>query len=128
VDEHDDLRDGSWPLPPEFAIESITAGDGELVVSVAGELDLYTAPRLERALLEADGASRTTVDLSRTTFVDSTALHVLLVAARRLDAAGAPFVVLAPDPNVRRVFVLTGLDRVLTVAADAGPGARACPG
>lgn len=90
-------------------------GDGILAVAVAGELDLYTSPQLERALAEAtdDGARAVLVDLSECEFVDSTALGVLLVAYRQLRASDRRLAVIAPDRLIRHTFELTGLDRIL---------------
>jgi anti-sigma B factor antagonist len=85
--------------------------DGTFVVSVAGELDLYTVPELEGALRVADGAGLVVVELSRCTFIDSTALGVLLAAKRRLDTLGDCFAIVAACAELRRAFEVTGLDR-----------------
>jgi len=90
-----------------FQVTSERLEDGTCVVVVAGELDLYTVPELERALLAAEGARSVAVELSECTFIDSTAIGILLAAKRRigrLSLLGAP-------SAVRRPFELTGLDR-----------------
>jgi hypothetical protein len=51
------------------------------------------------------------------TFVDSTALHVLIRAARQLDGTEGELIVAAPDPNVRRVFGITGFDRLFSIVS-----------
>jgi anti-sigma B factor antagonist len=108
-------------LPPglEFVISSRWLANGTFVVAAGGEVDLHTAPELERALAAAV-AERTTqlvVDLSEATFVDSTALHVLLRAARQLDREAGELIVVVPDPNVRKVFEITGVGRVFSVVS-----------
>ncbi len=83
--------------------------DGDTIV-VSGELDLATAPDL-RALLDAiDGESTVTVDLNTTTFVDSQGLATLTAAKQRLESRLR--IVNARD-NVRRVFEITNLEKVL---------------
>jgi anti-sigma B factor antagonist len=125
VGEHDDHRREDWRALTGFDVWSNRLADGgPVVVGARGELDLHTAPELERALAAvADGAARLIVDLSAATFIDSTTLHVLLVQARRTEAAGGELVVVAADPNVRRVFEITGFDRLFSVvpALEAAP-------
>jgi anti-sigma B factor antagonist len=85
------------------------------VVSFAGELDLYSAPELKEELrrLVDGGARNLVVDLTATTFVDSTALGVLLRGAQRLRAVDrGRLAVVVSDENVRRIFTMTGLERV----------------
>jgi anti-sigma B factor antagonist len=107
-------------LPPglEF-ISSRRLANGTFVVAASGEVDLYTAPELERALAGplAEGTARLVVDLSEATFVDSTTLHVLLRAARQLDREAGELIVVAPDANVRKVFEITGLNRFFAVVS-----------
>lgn len=80
------------------------------VVSAAGELDLLSAPELKRALADPLGAKggHVVVDLSQVTFLDSTALGVLVGVKRRLDA-GTRLAIVCEHPNVLRIFELTGL-------------------
>jgi anti-sigma B factor antagonist len=104
--------------PP--AIEAFTATAGKLsddvgLVAVTGELDLYAAPRLEAAIQSAsdtDGAV-VVVDLSGTSFIDSTALGVLLAHVRRLAARGGRLVLVSNDPRTVRLLEVTGVDRRL---------------
>jgi anti-sigma B factor antagonist len=95
----------------EFQATSERLEDGTFVVSVSGELDLYTGPELERALLDAGGAGSVVVELSKCTFLDSTTLGILLAAKRRVVLADARFSIVAPSAEVCKPFELTGLDR-----------------
>jgi anti-sigma B factor antagonist len=85
------------------------------VLEVGGELDLYTAPRLSSQVGEliARGATSLVFDLTETTFIDSSALHVLLDARKRVRAEGGEVVLVCPSPQVRRVFEVTGVDGIL---------------
>lgn len=89
--------------------------DDICVVSVSGELDLYTAPEFELELLGAatNGPASLIVDLGGCSFIDSTALGILLVANRRLNGPARSLVLISDDRNIRKVFEVTGLDRVL---------------
>jgi anti-anti-sigma factor len=90
-------------------------------LAVAGELDLVSALRLEMAIdATADaGVRHLSIDLSATTFLDSTGLAAIMEGRRRLTARGGSLVVTEAGPNVRRVLELTGLDGLLMA-----PGAR----
>lgn len=84
------------------------------MVSPDGALDLGSAPSLKRTLAElvGTGSTRIVVDLSRVTFMDSTALGVLLGIGRRLGRDGV-LVVAAASPQVRQLFELTALNRTI---------------
>jgi anti-sigma B factor antagonist len=98
----------------QLGLETEQAGDGVHVVTPAGELDLYTCPEFKKALLGviSTGARYVVVDLSLTTFIDSTALGVLLRGVERLRETGGRLAVVCPDANIRKVFEVTGLHRV----------------
>jgi anti-sigma B factor antagonist len=101
----------------EFRICAAVLDHDVHVVSVAGELDLHTAPDLRSSL---DGAiskhpRRLVVDLGGVTFLDSTALGALVTAAKRARGAGARTVVVTDDPHTTKIFRVTALDRVLDV-------------
>jgi anti-sigma B factor antagonist len=98
----------------EFEARSERLRDGTWLVWVAGELDLYTAPELERAVLAARGEAADTVlvDLSGCTFLDSTALAILVEANRRLGNANGGLKIIGAAAAVRRPFEITGLDRL----------------
>jgi len=102
--------------PTDFAVLTVGAA-GEVVVAVRGDVDLATAPELWRCLEEAipEATDRLVVDLADTTFIDSTALGVLLRAFERLRHAESDLVLRAPSKTARKVFATTGLDRVMTI-------------
>jgi anti-sigma B factor antagonist len=86
------------------------------VVKLGGDLDLYNAPQVRQALMEAceDAPGRVVVDLSEVEFVDSTALGVLIEARTRLNNRRA-FLLAAPGLETRRALEISGLDRHFTV-------------
>jgi anti-sigma B factor antagonist len=86
--------------------------DGAVVVSLAGELDLYNAEEVRSAILEACSAEPEVlvVDLDEVTFIDSTALGVLIEARSRMADRKA-FRLAAPGVETRRALEVSGLDR-----------------
>ena len=69
-----------------FDISTEQLNDDTYVISLAGEVDLYTAPEFKQQLLQviSDGAKNVIVDFSDTTFIDSTTLGVLVGGVKRL--------------------------------------------
>ncbi|MGO9489739.1 MAG: STAS domain-containing protein [Solirubrobacteraceae bacterium] len=86
------------------------------VLGVEGDLDLASAPSLKWALedLQSAGSRHVVVDLSRVSFIDSTALGVLVGAQRALDP-GVRLAIACSEENVLRIFELTGLDGMFEI-------------
>jgi anti-sigma B factor antagonist len=103
-----------------FRVDTERIDDRTAVISVAGEVDLYTAPELKRELVAVidEGVRRVVVDLSQATFIDSTTLGVLLSGVKRLRPVGGELAVVCTDRNIRKIFEITLLDRVFTIHAD----------
>jgi anti-sigma B factor antagonist len=103
----------------DFEIESERLSDGLYVISLGGEIDLYTAPEFKQQLIEAlqAGARMIVVDLTKTTFIDSTTLGVLVGAVKRLRESGGELSLVCRDQNITKVFEITGLDRVFSIHA-----------
>jgi anti-sigma B factor antagonist len=94
-----------------------TIGDSP-VVTVAGELDLASAPELRNALVRAISDHRgatVTVDLDGVSALDDTGLGVLLGAAGRAREAGGDLVLVTNSTRLRSRFELTGLSRAIEV-------------
>jgi anti-sigma B factor antagonist len=90
-------------------------GDDEWLIAVAGQIDLFTAPQLKAAVSQAidEGAKRLVVDLTATTFMDSTGLGVLVGARKRIGREEhSVAVILPPGSEIHRVFEFAGLDRL----------------
>src|SRR4051794_5117981 len=85
------------------------------VVAPCGEFDLAWAEPLREELAEVLSrvSTRVVLDLAQTTFLDSSALGAVMVAARAAREAGGWLRLVAPQPNVRQVLALTQIDAVL---------------
>ncbi len=101
----------------EFAIEDRQASDDTHIVAVAGEIDLFTAPEFKQRMSRPidDGIQRLIVDLSATTFIDSSSLGVLIGAHRRLKQRNGSLVVVCDNDAIVKTFKITGLDGVFTL-------------
>jgi anti-sigma B factor antagonist len=113
----------------EFGIKDRAVGGDTHIVSVSGEVDLFTAPEFKQRVMApiARGVEHVIVDLMDTTFVDSSSLGVLIGAHRRLKSRGGRLVVACSSDAIVKTFRITGLDGVfkLVDSLDAALGARA---
>jgi anti-sigma B factor antagonist len=104
----------------ELKVSSRSQGE-HIVLVLTGEIDLYTAPRLQAELtgaLAAAGPARIVVDMSAVEFCDSTGMNVLLAAHRLAAERGGELVLAAPRPALRKILEVTGLQSVFTVHDD----------
>lgn len=103
---------------PPLKIELDLRGD-HAIVRMVGELDIATAPLLRETVMKLLQPSLSIgvviLDLSETTFVDSTGLGVLAASRQRVEREGGALVLRAPRPNTAKVLAVTGLDRVFVI-------------
>ncbi len=100
-----------------FDVKTEKLSNEQYVISLAGEVDLYTAPEFKQQLLEVidQGGRDVVVDLSDTTFIDSTTLGVLVGGVKRLRTNEGQLSLVCSDRNITKIFEITGLDRVFTI-------------
>jgi anti-sigma B factor antagonist len=100
-----------------FEVDVEDRGAGVQVLTIVGDADLYTVPQLRERLLAAVEAGATTlvVDLTRTTFIDSTTLGALIGAVKRLRPVGGEVWIVASDRSIWKIFEITLLDRVFPI-------------
>jgi anti-sigma B factor antagonist len=98
-------------IPPFRATAGKLADDVGLV-AVSGELDYFTVSELEAAIQSAsDGQGpKLIVDFSAISFIDSTALAMVLKHVTRLAARGGRLIVVSNDPRTARLLEITGLN------------------
>jgi anti-sigma B factor antagonist len=113
----------------EFGIRDRAVDGNTHVVSVSGEIDLFTAPEFKQRIMApiAAGVDHVIVDLMETTFIDSSSLGVLIGAHRRLKARGGNLIVACDTESIVKTFRITGLDGVFQLAdsVDAALNGRA---
>jgi anti-sigma B factor antagonist len=101
----------------EFRADLTRPSDALAVVTLAGEVDIFTAPKFDEALRRGvdEGAHQIIVDFSEVTFIDSTALTVLVVGGKRLRANKGELFIVCGLGNVRRLLQIAGLARVFVI-------------
>ncbi len=97
--------------PTGFDTTAERLGDGTIVLSVDGELDLDTASRFKAKLELAvgQGPSPVIVDLTGCDFVDSTGLRVLVQAGDPPDRSG-PLTLIVPHANILKALEIARLE------------------
>jgi len=89
----------------------------EYVLQLNGEIDVYTAPRLKKQLLPLveQGDRKIQIDLSHTTYIDSTGLGVFIQAYKEAQQNDCELELVHVQDRVLRLFQVTGLDRIMNV-------------
>jgi len=102
-----------------FSIQDRAVDEATHVVAVAGEIDLFTAPEFKQRVSAPidEGRSHVVVDLTETTFIDSSSLGVLIGAHRRLRRLEGSLVIVCSNDAIIKTFRITGLDSVFTIVA-----------
>jgi anti-sigma B factor antagonist len=110
---------------------SVTARESDsqpyTLVEMAGEADVTNTDELRRLLDEEVAQQPRTliIDLSGLRFMDSSALHALLLANRALDRQGGVLALVSPQAAVAKILRLTTADRLIPVfdtVAEAAAG------
>jgi stage II sporulation protein AA (anti-sigma F factor antagonist) len=101
--------------------------DNTLLVSVAGELDLETAPRL-RVLVDSElaqsGARNLLLDLAGVSFLDSSGLGAILGRYRTVAAAGGRMGIAGARTGIKRVLRLSGVAQIVSLFNSRETGLR----
>ncbi|MGW9031965.1 STAS domain-containing protein [Streptomyces sp. NPDC055722] len=100
----------------EFQI-SHRSDSGWTVVEVHGEADVSTVPQIRDHVIERiqEGDRRFIIDLLGVTFIDSTGLGVLVGILKRIRACHGELRLVIANPDVRRIFTITGLHNVFPI-------------
>ncbi|BCJ70326.1 STAS domain-containing protein [Polymorphospora rubra] len=94
----------------------VTVGDGRVVLSVTGEVDIATSGELDRTLanvLHRPSVHRIEVDLAGLRFLDASGILALLRGSDRARRRGCQLLLTNVTPGVRRVLQITGASSVL---------------
>jgi anti-sigma B factor antagonist len=120
---------GSPTIGSSCVLEQERLADGRVILAARGVIDLFTAPELKRRLSEAVdlGTHELILDLSQTAFLDSTGLGAILVAHKRLSAAGGRLVIVPGQASVARVLEVTGMESLCAFAATRDEAVGALP-
>jgi anti-sigma B factor antagonist len=99
------------PSPAAFAVAHRVIDERICVVSVAGDLDLASAPQLKWTLVDLldKGYAQYVIDLSQLTYMDSMGLGVLVGFRKRVEGTAGLALAGLPDTQ-RKLLEMTGLD------------------
>ncbi len=95
----------------------VSESDGATVLTVRGEVVVYTAPKLREKLVElvAQGRYRIIVDLEAVDFLDSTGLGVLVGGLKRVRGHDGDLALVCTHQRILKVFEITGLTKVFSI-------------
>ena len=104
--------------PDAYMIEVGELSGGVLVLALAGEFDMASAPALREQLAAARAAAAhgVVLEFSGVSFVDSSGLRELLRACTAFRDEGKRLTVAAPQPAITRLFELTGVTEAIRTA------------
>ncbi len=102
----------------DLSVETRVEGDST-IVSVAGEIDVYTAPKLREQLIDLVGAGayHLVVDMEGVEFLDSTGLGVLVGGLKRVRAHEGSLRLVCTQDRILKIFRITGLTKVFPIHA-----------
>lgn len=116
------LRLSAWKQYDEvmnvnFKMDMRTLDQGVPMIELEGEVDVYTAPQLKQQVIGVleSGAKELIVDLTKVDYLDSTALGVLIGGLKRMREVDGNMMLICPSPRIRRVFEITGLDKIFDI-------------
>ncbi|MFD2925871.1 MULTISPECIES: anti-sigma F factor antagonist [Halobacillus] len=98
-------------LHVDFAVK-----ENVLLVRLAGELDHHEATSLReewQAQLAQNNVGNVIVNLEKLSFMDSSGLGVMLGRYKEIQAAGSEMVICSISPEVRRLFDLSGMFKIV---------------
>ena len=115
-------------MPEQFEVNTEVVEAGIHRISVRGELDLETAPRLEEALTAARSGEGISVliDLSGCEFIDSSGVSLIVGCWRDLEQKGGEerLVLCCPKDQVKRLLKITGVEGSISIHDEIEEGLR----
>ena len=91
--------------------------DGTAVISVKGEVDLYSSPRLRKEIVDnaQNRISSLVVDLGGVTYMDSSGIATLVEGFQLTKRYGGRFRLVHPSPSIKEVIEFARLDRIFSI-------------
>jgi anti-sigma B factor antagonist len=101
----------------ELTLNVYSAEPGFTVITVGGEIDVYTAPKLREKLISLveTGSYQLIVDMEAVEFLDSTGLGVLVGGLKRVRAHDGWIDLVCTQSRILRIFKITGLNKVFSI-------------
>jgi anti-sigma B factor antagonist len=101
----------------DLKVNDRTTEDGLTVITVEGEIDVYTAPKLREKLIDLvnKGKFHLLVDMEKVEFLDSTGLGVLVGGLKRVRAHDGSLELVCTQERILKIFRITGLTKVFGI-------------
>ena len=111
----------------DLSLDTRNEGDWT-VISVGGEIDVYTAPKLRESLVDLVNAGRyfLVVDVEKVDFLDSTGLGVLVGGLKRVRANDGNLRVVCTQERLLKIFRITGLTKVFSIHDSVADATTSC--
>jgi anti-sigma B factor antagonist len=96
-----------------------TRGEQGSVISLRGEIDVYTAPLLRQKIIDLveEGTLRLVIDMSEVDFLDSTGLGVLVTGLQRISGRGGTLGLVITQDKILKIFDITKLNKAFPIYA-----------
>src|SRR5688500_3022404 len=100
----------------DLEVETVKRGQAD-VLTLRGEIDVYTAPRLRQAIIDLveGGARHIVVDMGAVDFLDSTGLGVLVGGLKRVKIQDGELSIVTSQDKILKIFDITGLNKVFSI-------------
>lgn len=102
----------------------MTENDNAVHVSLSGEIDAYTAPKVRDELMKHANKKgmQLVVDLSEVTYMDSTGLGVFVGLFKQLRTNEGDLTLTGMSERLQRLFDITGLADVMEINTEVEGG------
>lgn len=110
----------------DLRIKTRTA-EGIPVILLSGEVDAYTCSMFRDAMIEIidQGNPSVVVSMADVEYIDSSGLGTLVGGLKRASERGGKIAVIASSIQIRKVFEITGLEKVFPLFENENDAARA---
>jgi len=100
-----------------FGVELLRPSDRVAIVELVGEVDISSSRRFKDALSRGtgEGARRVIIDFAKVTFLDSTAIGVVVGGVKDMRALGGSLGIVCPEEDIRGIFETTRLNEILDI-------------
>lgn len=105
----------------EMDLQIIVRSDSKVpVVDLAGEVDAYTSARFRETMIDLieNGAANLIISMEKVEYIDSSGLGALVGGLKRISEKSGRIVIVCSNPQIRKVFEITGLEKVFRLYTD----------
>jgi anti-sigma B factor antagonist len=94
-----------------------TQREGVAILTLRGEIDVYTAPRMRQGIVDLvdAGSLNIVVDMEKVDFLDSTGLGVLVEGLKRVRTRSGNLSIVVTQDKILKIFDITGLNKAFPI-------------